>query len=199
MERKILDLFLFNHKLKFNEIEKLIGIRSNKLAYHIKNLINKGVLIKNNDSYSLSDTSEYLIPYLSEKKSVLTVVLIKVGNKNNFFLYKRNKRPYKDYLSLPGGRIIIGESIPQATERLMKEKFNIPVKFEKINSISIEHVKKAGKVIHSFLLILVSAKTKEKIQLINIEKNRRSIIKSDYKLINSKDKRISIETIYSKI
>ena len=93
----------------------------------------------------------------------------------------------------------MGESISQATERLMKEKFAISIKFEKVDSISVEHIKKSGKVIHSFLLILVSAKTKERIKLINIDKNRRSIIKSDYQLMKSKFNTINIETIYSKI
>jgi len=44
MEDKILRLFLFDHKLKFNEIEKVLKIRSNKLAYHLKKLVSKGVL-----------------------------------------------------------------------------------------------------------------------------------------------------------
>jgi predicted transcriptional regulator len=71
MERKILDLFLFSSKLKFSEIEKLVNIRSNKLAYHIKQLAAKNILKKEGEYYSLSDASEYLIPYLSEKKAQL--------------------------------------------------------------------------------------------------------------------------------
>ena len=38
-EEKILELFLFHNKLKFNEIEKLTKMRSNKLDYHLKKLI----------------------------------------------------------------------------------------------------------------------------------------------------------------
>ena len=198
MEKKILDLFLYNHKLKFNEIEKHIKIRSNKLAYHLKNLIKKGVLIKENEHYTLSETSEYLIPYLSEKKAVLPVILIKIGNKNSCFLIKRQKRPYKNLLSLPGGRLLIKEPINHAVERIMKEKFNIQVKFKQINSISLEHIKKNKKILHSFLLIFVSATTKQKLQKTNIEKNKKKIIKSDYKLITQKEKEIKIPTIYSK-
>ena len=90
----------------------------------------------------------------------------------------------------------MGETIPQATKRLMQEKFNINCEFKKINSISLEQVKKGNKIIHSFLLILISAKTKDKILFTNVVKNKKNIITSDYKLI-SKDlkKKTNIENI----
>jgi len=200
MESKILQLFAFNNRLKFNEIEDLLKIRSNKLAYYIKKLVNKNVLIKKDNNYSLAENSEYLIPYLSEKNYVLPVILIHLGNKENVFLYKRNKRPYKDYLSLPGGRILIGESFENAVSRLMKEKFNLNCEFKKINSVSLEHVRKNNKVIHSFFLIFVSAKTKDEIKLMDIRKNKSKIIKSDYYLLKNKlDSKAKLDTISSVI
>lgn len=197
MEQKILKVFLYNHKLKFSEIEKELKIRSNKLAYHIKNLEKKGIIIKDKDFYRLSDTAEELIPYLTQKKSVLPVILIATGNKNKnkLFLYKREKRPFKNKLSLPGGRMILGETIPKATERLMK-KFRIKAKFKKINSISLEKVKKKDKILHTFLLIFTTAQTKNKIPLTDINKNKSKIISSDYKLIKSDlDKEIKVKNL----
>ncbi len=141
MEREILNLFLHNHKLKFNKIEKELEIRSNKLAYHLNKLIKKGILTKQKDFYKLSKASEYLIPYLSNKKSPLPVLLIHIGDKNKCFLHKRKKRPFKNKLSLPGGRLKLGESIKQGVKRIIK-RYNINAKFEKISSISLEHVKK---------------------------------------------------------
>lgn len=200
MERKILDLFLFSNKLKFNEIEKLTKIRSNKLAYHIKRLIARNILKKEGEYYSLSETSEYLIPYLSEKKAPLPVVLILIGNEKKCFLYLRKKRPYAGKLSLPGGRLILGESIEDAVKRIMNEKFGIKAKLKKINSISFEHVKKNEKIIHSFILFFVSAEPNEKIQTIDIDKNKRYIIPSDYKLIKScANQNISVNIINSHI
>ena len=188
MENKILDLFLYNNKLKFSE-----------LAYHLKELVKKNILIKKEDCYLLSETAEYLIPYLSDKKAVLPVILIHIGDKNKAFLYRREKRPFKNYLSLPGGRLLIKESIKQATKRIMKDKFNISVEFKKIKSISLEHVKKSDKILHSFLLIFVLAKTSEKIKLTDTNKNKLKIILSDYKLIKNKEADLrKIKTIYSK-
>lgn len=200
-EQKILEGFLYNSKLKFNEIEKQLKIRSNKLNYHLQNLVKKGILTKEKEFYQLSETSENLIPYLSEKKHILPVILIHIGDSKKAFLITRDKRPYKNKLSLPGGRIILGESFQEATKRIMS-KFNIKARFKKINSISLEHLKKSNKIIASYLLIYIKAKTdkKQKIKFTNLEKNKEKIIKSDYKLIrNDLEKELKIKTMNSKV
>jgi ADP-ribose pyrophosphatase YjhB (NUDIX family) len=199
MEKEILSLFLTNKKLRFNEIEKLSHTKSNKLDYHIKKLINKNILEKNGDFYQLSETSEFLIPYISEKNPLLPVILICIKNsKGEVFLYKRLKRPYQEFLSLPGGRILLGESIKESVKRIMKEKHNLNAILEKINSVSIEHLKRHNKTINSFLLIFITASIKEKANFVNIEKYKKYIIKSDYNLIKKdKDKVISLNTINS--
>ena len=200
MEQKILSTFLYNHKLKFNEIEKLLHIKSNKLSYHLKKLGNKGTLNKEGDFYKLSETAESIIPHLTEKQSILPVILVAIKKGNKFFLYKRSKRPYKNLSSLPGGRILAGETIPKATKRLMKEKFKINCNFKKINSISLEQVKKNGKTPYSFLLIFVTATTKSKINYTDTIKNKDEIISSDYKLIKDDlNKKIKIKNIVTRI
>jgi len=199
MENKILDLFLYKHRLKFNELEKGVNERSNKVSYHVSKLMRKGVLVKDGDYYELSEVAEEIIPYLSSKRAVLPVVLIHLGDKNRCFLWKRDKRPYCGKLSLPGGRMLVGEDVGDAVERIMKDKFNIKVKLSKVNSISVEHVKKNGKVIHGFLLIFVSGKYKGDVELTSVGKNRKDIIKSDYKLIKGDlGKEVKVKRILSK-
>tara|TARA_Y100000310_G_scaffold220270_1_gene221748 strand:- start:5666 stop:6274 length:609 start_codon:yes stop_codon:yes gene_type:complete len=199
MEKQILETFLYNNKLKFSEIEKQLKTRSNKLSYHLTNLVKKGILKKENETYSLSKTSEHLIPYLSNKKSTLPVILIYIGNKSSCFLHKRNKRPFKNNLSLPGGRLLTNESIKKAAKRIMKEKHNINISSIKTNSISIKNVKNKSETLHSFLLIFITAATKDKINLTNIEENKSKIISSDYKLLkNSLKKEIKINTLITK-
>lgn len=195
-ERKILSLFAFDYRLKFSEIEKSLKIRSNRLAYYLKELVNKRILEKEQGDYKLSEASEYLIPYLSEKNSCLAVLLVHIGDNKRCFLYKRSKRPFKNFLSLPGGRILTGESIKQAVKRVIKEKFRINAELKKINSVSIEHLRKNNKIIYSYVLIFASAATKNKVNLTDIEKNKSKIITSDYFLLKQDlGKKIDIKTI----
>lgn len=193
---QILPLFQYHQKLKFSDIERSLKVRSNKLAYHIKNLTKRGFLIKEGNYYSLSENSEYLIPYLSEKKAMLPVILIHLGNNKECFLYSRKKRPFKDKLSMPGGRPLTGESLKDSVQRIMKEKFNVNAKLHSLHSISIENLKKNNKIIQTDIILFVSAKTKDKIQLTNLNKAKSKIITSDYFLIkNDLSKKIDIKTI----
>jgi ADP-ribose pyrophosphatase YjhB (NUDIX family) len=199
MERKILTLFVQNEKMKFSDIEKALSTRSNKLTYHLKNLMKKGILEKEDIYYKISKEYEHLIPYISDKHSPLPVVLIHIGDKNYCFLIKRDKRPFQNKLALPGGRILVGESINQAVKRIMKEKFGIDSKLSSIKSLSIEHVKGKDKRLHSFLLIFVSAKTQKSVMLTNIEENKFKIISSDYQLLkNIPSSEMKVKTLYSK-
>ena len=193
MEEKILSAFLYNKKLKFSEIEKSVKTRSNKLAYHIKKLENQGILIKEKEFYSLSEFAQKIIPYLSSKQSALPVILIAIKEKEKVFLIKRKKRPFLDKLSLPGGRLLVGEEISDSVKRIIKEKFSINAKLSKINSVSLEHTIKNKKKIHSFLLIFVTATTKDKINYLTL--NKKEMITSDYELIkNNLNKEIKINT-----
>ena len=199
MEQEILKLFLYNEKLKFSQIEKSLKKRSNKIAYHLKNLVNKSVLSKEGHFYRLA--KENLIPYMSNKNPALPIILIHMGDKENCFLYRREKRPFKNKLGLPGGRIVLGENLERATERIIKNKFNIQCKFEKLHSVSIEHVKNSEGIFQTDLLFFVTAKPrpKEKIDLTEIKKNKSKIISSDYKLlVNDLEKGIEINHFLTK-
>jgi len=192
----ILKLFQYHQKLRFSDMEKALKVRSNKLAYHIKNLTKRGLLIREGNEYSLSENSEYLIPYMSDKKAITPVVLIKIGDSKSCFLYQRSKRPFKDQLSMPGGRMLLGESIKDSVKRIMKEKFNINAELKRIHSVSMENLLKNKKNIQTDMIVFVSARTKDEISLTDLEKNKSRIITSDCLLIkNDSGKKIDIKTI----
>lgn len=191
-------VFLYNDKLKFNQIEKLTNLRSNVLAYYLKNFLQQKIIVKEGEEYFLSEESETIIPYVSDKQSPLTVILVAIGGGKKFFLQNRQKRPYKDLLGLPAGRILVGESIGEAVKRIMKQKYGVNARLSCVNSVSLEHIKKNGKVINSFLHILVSASTKDKIKYMDIEKSKSKMIKSDYWFLkNHQKERCKIKNINS--
>lgn len=181
MEQEILKLFLYKEKIKFNEIVKGLKARSNKVSYHLKNLLEKQVLAKEKDFYKLA--KENLIPYLSKKDHALPVVLIHLGDQEKCFLYERKKRPFRNKLALPGGRMISGENLEKTTERILKEKFRIKGKFERLCSVAVEHIKNKEGVFQTDVVFFVKAKTKDKIDLTQISKNKSKIITSDYKMV----------------
>ena len=78
------------------------------------------------------------------------------------------------------------------------KKYKIKAKLKQIHSISLEQTKEkdSDSVLHSFFLVFVSAKTKDKIELTNIEKNKKNIISSDYILLKKDlNKKINIKTL----
>lgn len=199
MKETIINLFAYDEKLTFNAIKHKVGLRSNKLTYWLKKLKMEGILTKENKHYLLAESAEYLVPYLSQNKSTLPVVMIHIGNKKQAFLYERTKRPYKGLLGLPAGRLLIGESPVEAAQRIMHTKHNLVIKKIALKEILLEHVKKKKKTIHSFLLMVMTADTEETRTLTDITKKKQRIIPSDYTIITNKPAPATLKTLISKI
>ena len=160
----IFKLFLDNHQLKFSEIEKAVGIRSNMVSYHLEQMQKEGLIEKEGLQYILTKNAERYIPIFSNltgaQLSPLPVVLVATmqkSRKDRILLMKRNKRPYKDHWSLIGGKMMLEESFEDAAKRLVKEKSGLAATFLSMNSVFHERVKEEGFVKHSFILFFVKA------------------------------------------
>jgi ADP-ribose pyrophosphatase YjhB (NUDIX family) len=198
--QKIFTLFTKNSKLKFNEIEKAIKIRSNMISYYLDQMKKEGILQKKGDYYSLTNDAERYIPTLTHllenEVSPLPVVLIALTNKNKILLIKRNKRPYQNYWSMIGGKIKLKESFEEASIRHIFEKTGINAKFKQIKSVFHEHVTKDNQIKHSFILFFIQMTTTEekfkesehgKLKWFEIDKlKQKEIIPSDFWLIKNK-------------
>ena len=156
--KSIFAVFLHNDHATFTTIEKETRLRSNEVAYFLNQLISEGAIIKDGESYRLSETAEKYVPFVvdsSEKLSPLPVVLIAFQHHGKLLLLKRKKRPYLDYWGLPGGRIRINETIEAAATRILHEKAFAHGTFTGVNAVVHER-HDTGSVLHAFLLILVS-------------------------------------------
>ncbi len=208
---EIFKLFLENNRLKFNEIEKCLKIRSNMVSYHLTSMIKEGLLVKKGEYYLLTEHAEKYIPLFSNIFGMdiipLPIVLVSVVNKNNILLIKRNKRPYKDYWSLIGGKLLLHEDFKEAALRLVKEKTGLDSEFVSLNNIMHERVEGSGIIKHSFMLIFIKVSVKNikfketrsgELKWFNIIKlSDDKIIPSDYWLIkNSLNKKIKIPRLY---
>jgi ADP-ribose pyrophosphatase YjhB (NUDIX family) len=197
---KIFELFLTQKRLKFNEIEKVLGIRSNMVSYHLDIMQKEGFLVKQGDFYALTPEAERYIPLFEHmtgtELSPLPVVLVSVVYKNKILLMRRNKRPYQGYWALLGGKILLEESLEQASLRVVKEKSSLAGKFISTNALLHEQLENNGTVKHSFIIFF----TKVIVGNNNATENHTGklswfslpeidpahVIPSDYWLINNK-------------
>lgn len=209
----IFKLFLDKNKLKFNEIEKAIKIRSNMISYHLERMQEEEIIEKIKNYYKLTKTSERYIPIFSniigEQLSPLPVLLVALMNKDKILLIKRNKRPYKDYWSLIGGKMLLEESFEQASLRLIKQKSSIDCKFKSINAVIHEVVEGEGIIKYSFILFFTKAITNEslfqeaeygQLKWFNLNQlKKEKVIPSDYWLIKNKlNSKVDIENVNMK-
>jgi len=208
---EIFRLFLENNKLKFNEIEKVLKIRSNMVSYHLTSMVKDGLLTKKGEYYVLTKNSEKYIPLFSDMSDSdvgpLPVILVAVMHKNKILLVKRNKRPYKDYWSMIGGKLLLHEDVKSASIRKVVQKTALDVEFISLNNILHEHVEGEGIIKHSFILLFTKVNSKSlkfseskagALKWFDLKKlNKIQIIPSDYWLIkNSLNKKINVPRMY---
>lgn len=162
---QIFKLFLDKNKLKFSEIEKEIGIRSNMVSYHLEKMQKEKLLEKRGEHYFLTKNAEKYLPIFSnligKELSPLPVILVALVNKDKILLIKRNRRPYKNYWSLIGGKMLLEEDFEKASLRQVKEKSDIDCKYISLNSVLHERVKGEGIIKHSFILFFTKTKTND--------------------------------------
>lgn len=156
----IFKLFIDSEKLKFSEIEKRIGIRSNMVSYHLGEMVKEGLLEKQGDHYQLTAKAETYIPLFElvtgQEISPVAVVLAAVLHEGKILLIKRQKRPYKGYWALPGGKILLGESIPEASARIVEGKARVKANFSSSNAIMYENVVQDDIIKHGFIHIFTN-------------------------------------------
>ncbi len=210
---KIFQLFLDSIKLKFSEIEKKIKIRSNMVSYHLERMQKEGIVEKKGDYYYLTKDSEKYLPFFSnlvgQELSPLPIILVaamrKEKNQEKILMIKRNRRPYKDYLSLIGGKMLLEEDFEQASLRQVKQKTNLDTKFSSMNAVLQERVEGDDMVKHNFILFFTKVTTTHdkfrnseygKLKWYTLkELEKQKVIPSDRWLIENKLKsKISVRT-----
>ncbi len=196
---QIFKLFAENTKLKFNEIEKALKIRSNMVSYHLEKMQEEGLLEKKDDYYYLTKKAERYLPIIphiiGQELSPLPVMLVAIVNKDKILLIKRNKRPYQNYWCLVGGKMRMEESFEQAAKRIMQEETGLDAKYNGMASVLYERVEGEDIIKHSFIHFFAKMRAKDTdlkmpdkklkwIKINDVDKER--IIPSDVWLIKNK-------------
>src|SRR5574341_301855 len=137
IKHKIFELFVRSKRLRFSDIEKAVGIKSNTLTYHLNSMVKEGMLQKEDDEYMLSTHGEKLLPFFAHITQKITggclpVVLAAIVKDNQILLLKRKRRPYQGYWGMPGGKLHLEESIQESAIREVKEETGLDCTFSHI-------------------------------------------------------------------
>jgi ADP-ribose pyrophosphatase YjhB (NUDIX family) len=165
-KHRICELFVRSKKLRFSDIEKAVGIKSNTLTYHLNSMVKEGTLQKEDDEYMLSAHGEKLLPFFAHITQKITggclpVVLAAIVKDSQILLLKRKRRPYQGYWGMPGGKLHLEESIEECAMREAKEETGLDCSFSHIATIVHERVKESEVFKHAFLIFFVVLKPKK--------------------------------------
>jgi ADP-ribose pyrophosphatase YjhB (NUDIX family)/DNA-binding HxlR family transcriptional regulator len=125
---------LMHKDLLFSEIVKKSGLRDHgHLNYHLQLLVRQGLVVKEGQMYRASAMGERLGVYLKQfqmkEMYPISLVCAFVFNKSGeLLLLRRAKNPQRGRWGLPGGKMVIGESLVQAAERELFEETGLKLK-----------------------------------------------------------------------
>lgn len=135
--------------LKFNQLKNNLKLRSNELSYHIKILLDSGLIERAQDSdnvyYSLSKSGKVIYPYLpimlNEQKPIFVVACVALIKDDIIYFQRKPREPEKGSLIFFGGKVLSGKSIEETLVQYVKEQANCGLKDLKLRCVN-EFMKK---------------------------------------------------------
>lgn len=158
---------LMNRDITFSELMRKLEARDNgQINYHLKVLINQGLVSKIDKVYSLTSLGENLGIYLkqmqfTEVSPICVVCGLVLNQKGEILLLRRANKPEKGKYGLPGGKIRIGETIFSAVSREVFEETGLKLKAKKVIGFFPSLVYKNKKLnFHAFIVPVLMDKLK---------------------------------------
>lgn len=131
VQTSILRALLFVPYAGFAELQKTTDLTSDHFTFHVKKLIDAGLVEKTDTKYSLTphgkeyanrmDTDENEIEK-QPKVSVALIVERQNGGRREFIVQQRLKQPYYGFYGRLGGKVRWGESFEEAAARELTEE-----------------------------------------------------------------------------
>ncbi len=129
IQKYIITKLITNPELKYSEILDA-SFESDLFNYHLQQLVMKGIVVKKESIYSLSekgmkitanmDVQGNIIPLF--RVSVALITLSKIDNRDMILLQKRLRQPYLNDITSIAGKVHQGELIENAASRKLKEE-----------------------------------------------------------------------------
>lgn len=136
---EILKALMFNPQAKFSELNAL-KLSSDHFTFHIKSLVENGLIIKEKSRYFLTIAGKEFAGRLDvdsaqttlEKQAKISVAVVGVRiikGQKQYLVQKRLKQPYFGYHGFVTGKIKWGEVVEQAAMREFMEETGLTGKF----------------------------------------------------------------------
>jgi ADP-ribose pyrophosphatase YjhB (NUDIX family) len=135
----ILKKLMYTPDLRFSDLQDQ-AITSEHFTYHLKQLIEKGLINKVANKYYLTNEGKNYVGTLDERNlkeeknpKVSVLVYIRRKNKNGEYEYLMNRRLKQPYFGKVGnltGKVRFGETFKQAAQRELKEETGLEAKLE---------------------------------------------------------------------
>lgn len=157
IEKKILKKFMYNEKLKYNQIWDKKICSSSHFDYYFKKIIGAGLVVKKNEFYELSSLG---IKFLSEidgeslslKSKPIVCAFVLAFKDGMVLMNKRSKQPFMNYFNVPGGKVEFGGFLEEEALREFEEETGLSGKLSlKIISEKISFEKGNLQVAHHII------------------------------------------------
>jgi ADP-ribose pyrophosphatase YjhB (NUDIX family)/predicted transcriptional regulator len=136
---KILKTLLLNPKARFSDLNKNTDLSSDHFSFHIKRLLDVGLLEKSTDGdYSLTTVGKEFANRIDTdttqierqaKVSINIGCIREVNGKREYLIQQRLKNPYFGYWGFVGGKIKWGETVFEAAARELEEETGLQGEF----------------------------------------------------------------------
>lgn len=127
----ILKKLLYNKGSRFSELNKL-RITSDHFTFHLKKLIEKGLVIKKDNLYFLSTQGKEFANREARQAKLGVALNIYRDDRNGreYLIQKRTKEPFVAWYGTPSGKILFGESPIDSAQRVLKNEVGLMGNFE---------------------------------------------------------------------
>jgi 8-oxo-dGTP diphosphatase len=159
IRKGILKKFMYNDKMRYNEVWDKKICSSSNFDYHFKKLVKDEFVVKKGEYYSLGPKGEQFIfafdgqTLENKQKPVVCGFVLAVDDETGKVLVMhRKKQPFFDYYCFPGGKMDIGETTKEGSEREFQEETGLSCKAKLAHVIEkITYDKPSGDVVHHMI------------------------------------------------
>lgn len=152
IRQDILRRLILNSKLRFSRL-KPEDIESNHFIYYLKQLMNEGLVVKEDGLYTLTNEGKHLASIVSldsltprlQPKIMTAPVLYDNGK---VLVHRRSCEPYIGSISLVNGKLHYGELVADAAHRELQEKTGLQADLRHAGEVYLSYTEQGESLNH---------------------------------------------------